>query len=169
MSILRDDEQGICRTGLTSSTMGSQVSVLSAAADTPDCHWFTATPNPRCSVFKPFIFCPGVATGANTTSPDYGDEDPAKVTPRFQSAVDRRHKLYSMHEKFLLQMKENNAKNHGLIISTLANLEEQCVADIDQFLEGSTKDNLEEVQELFKDIVETEIKFYVWRVGEDIC
>lgn len=39
-------------------TAGSQISVLPKSG--PCCHWFTATPNPLLSVYKPFVFTPNV-------------------------------------------------------------------------------------------------------------
>jgi secernin len=56
-----------------------KVSVLSAAGSgKPHCHWFTATPNPQESVFKPFIFTPDARISQHTYSPVF-DDDPAKV------------------------------------------------------------------------------------------
>jgi secernin len=56
-----------------------KVSVLSAAGSgKPHCHWFTATPNPQASVFKPFIFTPAARISQHTCSPVF-DDDPAKV------------------------------------------------------------------------------------------
>jgi secernin len=56
-----------------------KVSVLSAAGSgKPHCHWFTATPNPQESVFKPFIFTPEAKISQHTYSPVFSD-DPAEV------------------------------------------------------------------------------------------
>jgi len=60
-----------------------KVSVLSAAGSgKPHCHWFTSTPNPQTSVFKPFIFTPAVRISHHTYSPTF-DDDPAKVRTQF--------------------------------------------------------------------------------------
>ena len=57
-----------------------QVSVLFPPnSGKPDCHWFTATPDPNISVFKPFIFTPYVEISNYTVSPTI-DNDPAKVS-----------------------------------------------------------------------------------------
>ena len=61
MEVLRDEPSGINRPSGNFPTAGSQVSVLSCSSDKPDGHWFTATPHPSRSIFKPFQFgmiCP---------------------------------------------------------------------------------------------------------------
>jgi secernin len=92
--ILRDEESGICMTDGGFASPGSQVSILSppvtqaSTAISPACHWFTATPNPVTSIYKPFIFAPGCSIGSATVSPQFGDEDPVKKKPRFQQQVE---------------------------------------------------------------------------------
>ncbi|XP_022251095.1 secernin-2-like [Limulus polyphemus] len=79
-TILRDVDSGICMSSGFFVSTGSQVSVLTPP-DThlPCCHWFTATPNPRNSMFKPFIFCPDPVISEDITSPTFPlSEDPAK-------------------------------------------------------------------------------------------
>lgn len=44
----------------------------------PSCHWFTGTPDPSISVYKPFVFTPNVQISHLTISP-VPDPDPAKV------------------------------------------------------------------------------------------
>ena len=70
MSVLRDEDSGICQTGgsgLGSVSTGSQVSVLHPYGSVATSHhWFTATPNPNNSLFKPFMFVPG-ASGSDLT------------------------------------------------------------------------------------------------------
>lgn len=101
-TILRNTDGGICRTGtgpVGSTSVGSQVSVLpSATSARPPVHWFTATPNPAASVFKPFIFVDGLVVSKHVVSPGYGATDPVKMQPRFKSSVDRRHDLYKAQE-----------------------------------------------------------------------
>nr|CAD7449050.1 unnamed protein product [Timema bartmani] len=79
-TVLRDQESGICRPPDDSfPTTGSQVSVLSPfRSGKPHCHWFTATPNPQLSVFKPFIFTPKVRISKHTQSPIF-QPDPVQV------------------------------------------------------------------------------------------
>jgi secernin len=70
MHILRDSSSGICMCGGGGfRSNGAQVSWLVP----PGCddrqqqqqaqHWFTATPDPQRSIFKPFSFPPGAAAG----------------------------------------------------------------------------------------------------------
>ncbi|TNN54151.1 Secernin-3 [Liparis tanakae] len=61
-------------------------------------HYFTATPDPERSVFKPFIFVKNVNELKETSSPSYGADDPVKKKPRFQSKPDRKHLLFVKHE-----------------------------------------------------------------------
>ena len=70
-TVLRDED--ICFDGMGGyASTGSQVSYIHPA--NVDCHWFTATPNPIVSIFKPFVFCDNAVGSDHTVSPDYGDE-----------------------------------------------------------------------------------------------
>ncbi|GLG94223.1 Secernin-2 [Gryllus bimaculatus] len=154
-SVLRNEESGICRKSDDGfPTTGSQVSVLApAGSGKPHCHWFTATPNPKKSVFKPFIFTPNARISQHTVSPKY-DPDPAKVLPRFQSKVDRAHNLYKLHAAA-------TSKEDSNVIALLQEMELNCVAEVETFLaDFKPEQNLAEVDDLLKDIVETEVKFY---------
>ncbi|ELT99347.1 hypothetical protein CAPTEDRAFT_181075 [Capitella teleta] len=154
--VLRDEAGGICRTGRSGSvTTASQVSVLSHV--TPACHWLTATPNPARSVFKPFVFVPDCDIGEVTKSPDFGADDPAKTKPRFQKEVNREHELYVSHRKIRpLPGDLSDPK----MLSTLACLEMQCVYDVEDLLDNYNSAHDDELKDLFKDIVESEVKFY---------
>ena len=46
------------------------------------------------------------------------------------------------------------------ILETLLRMEAQCIGDVEQFLENYTADKDGELRELFKDVVETEMKIY---------
>lgn len=50
------------------------------------------------SVFKPFVFVKNIGQLEESSSPDYGPDDPVKKKPRFQSKPDRKHKLFAKHE-----------------------------------------------------------------------
>ncbi|GFY40151.1 secernin-2 [Trichonephila inaurata madagascariensis] len=160
--ILRDCEGGICR-GLDHEfpTAASQVSSL----PNPDsqhsaCHWFTGTPDPAHSVFKPFVFCSTNRISRHIVSPIYPDnKDPAKVKPRFQKQVERAHTLYTKHQKAYPILTSDNPKGQE-IISTLRHLETQCVKDMESFVENFNADKAKEVEDIFKDLVESEMKFY---------
>lgn len=71
--------------------------------------------------------------------------------------MDRRHALYRHHEKALKAMQDNTKAGRELH-SLMTDLEAKCMREVDHFLDnqGSTQ----ELQELFKDVVESEIKFY---------
>lgn len=89
--VLRDTESDICRSCDSAfPTQGAQVrtcslfllqvlhlefqvSILSTSR--PSVHWFTATPDPSKSVFKPFIFTPNVTISKHT----YCAEDKVRI------------------------------------------------------------------------------------------
>ncbi|KAG5896878.1 hypothetical protein JTB14_033519 [Gonioctena quinquepunctata] len=134
-AILRDTESGICMTrdGLGCVTQGSQVSVLSSTR--PSVHWFTATPDPSKSVFKPFVFTKNAVTSKHTKCPR--SEEP--------------HTLYSLHAAA--------AKKGNSVQELLRNMESECVEELETVVERVGED-LSELDELLKDCVETEVKFY---------
>lgn len=73
-----------------------------------------------------------------------------QIVPRFQREVDRAHTLYRLHAGA-----SDNAR------SLLKNMELDCVAEVNKFLDECTPgESLTEVDDLLKDIVETEVKFY---------
>lgn len=135
-TILRDKNSEICRPcSAAYPTQGSQVSVLSDVR--PSVHWFTATPDPSNSVFKPFIFTPNAKI--------------SKYTICSESDKSAPHILYSLQmESF---KKGNDVK------SLLRNMEQECVAELRNVLQN-VEDDLSEFDELMKDCVETEVKFY---------
>lgn len=90
-----------------------------------------------------------------TVAPSFGADDPAKVKPRFQRKVDRRHELYKAHE--VLQPLSEKEVERPLMV-TLSDLEAQCVSDVAEFLRAFQPSKMEELQALFKDIVESELK-----------
>ncbi|XP_061827588.1 secernin-3 [Nerophis lumbriciformis] len=97
MDILRDKDSGINMEGMFMTT-GSMVSVVPVDQALPGVHYFTATPDPERSVFKPFIFLQNIGELKETTSPSYGSDDPVKRKPRFRSKPDRKHGLFGKHE-----------------------------------------------------------------------
>ncbi|KAI4466423.1 secernin [Holotrichia oblita] len=133
--ILRDTDSNICCPCEDSfPTQGAQVSTLSN--DRPSVHWFTATPDPSKSVFKPFVFTPNAAISKHTKCQE---ED--KSIP---------HTLYSLH----------SAKTKGVEVQELLfNMEAGIVEELDNVLSVVGED-LSELDELMKDCVETEVKFY---------
>lgn len=153
--IIRDESSSLNFIGEL-LTVSSQVSVVtSPSSSQPSCHWFTATPNPKMSVFKPFIFCENVSTGNGTVSPAPKE----KLRATFQTAVDRRHQLYKSHEKARYLMESGSPAGQQLQ-TTMEALESQCVREVTEFLRTFKDGDLNEVKDLFSDIAESEIKFY---------
>lgn len=104
----------------------------------PSIHWFTATPDPSKSVFKPFVFTPRVLISKHTKCPD---DD--KSTP---------HTLYSLHAEAI-------KKDGNQVQELLRNMEADCVTELENIV-NNIGDDLTEFDELLKDCVETEVKFY---------
>lgn len=152
--ILRDEGSGINLIG-DLLTVGSQISVLSLDPHIPHCHWFTATPNPSLSVFKPFVFCSSADIGNVTVSPSTGE----RARASFQTNIDRRHPLYIAHERARSLMESDNHTGQRLL-STMQQLEQNCIMEMQEFLQSFNEDQLKDVQDLFKDIAESEVKFY---------
>ncbi|XP_029004934.1 secernin-2 isoform X2 [Betta splendens] len=113
MSILRDKPSGICMDSGNFCTTGSMVSVLPRDSSLPCIHFFTATPDPSRSIFKPFVFSDCSTPVLRVVSPRFGPDDPAKTQPRFQSKVDRRHELYKAHQVALGTMETNPVGTDG--------------------------------------------------------
>ncbi|XP_018574937.1 secernin-3 [Anoplophora glabripennis] len=132
--ILRDTQSEICRScEAPFPTQGSQVSVLSASR--PSVHWFTATPDPSKSVFKPFVFTKNATISKHTQSPT--PEEP--------------HTLYSLHSEAI--------KKGNQVQELLRNMEAECVEELETVI-GNVGEDLSEFDDLLKDCVETEVKFY---------
>ena len=96
------------------------------------CHWFTGTPNAQESVFKPFVF---------SSAPKIS---PLTKVPAGQE-VTLLHKLHA-------QRKDNSMEK-------LKNLESTCVAEMEAYFGEHTQPD-DELDELLKDCVEAEVKFY---------
>lgn len=72
--------------------------------------------------------------------------------------MDRRHVLYRHHERVLKSMQEGTTKAGKELRSLLVDLEDKCMREVESFLESGGSP--QELRELFKDVVETEVKFY---------
>ena len=73
-----------------------------------------------------------------------------QVLPRFQTKVDRAHNLYRLHSTA-----SESAR------SLLHDMELNCVTEVNKFLQDFVPgQSLSEVDDLLKDVVETEMKFY---------
>ncbi|XP_072927501.1 secernin-2-like isoform X2 [Hemitrygon akajei] len=133
MDILRNKESGICMDSEAFCTTGSMVSILPQDDALPCVHFFTATPDPSRSVFKPFIFIDDVTPVSMVISPSYGEEDPVRRKPRFQSKPDRRHELYKAHQQAKATM-ESGQEQGIQLHETMQNLERQGLQAIKNML-----------------------------------
>ncbi|XP_039613593.1 secernin-3 [Polypterus senegalus] len=157
MEILRDKESGINMEG-SFLTTGSMVSVLPKDAGLPCVHYFTGTPDPERSVFKPFVFVQGIGQLKETCSPTFGPDDPVKKRPRFQSKPDRRHALYKKHELAAAIMETTKERGEG-IRKKLMTLETQRIEEMEKLAQSSISD-WTLVVHIFSDTVQDELKAY---------
>ncbi|KAM4626628.1 secernin-3 isoform 1-T2 [Discoglossus pictus] len=155
MEILSDKRSGINMVGGFMTT-GSMVSILPQDPNQPCCHFFTGTPDPARSVFKPFIFVPEIQQFTNTVSPCFGSNDPVKLTPRFQTKPDRRHNLYKKHEAALKSMETSQGK---MMLDQMKNLEKQKLEEVELLLKDTHLDKSSLVL-LFSKCVEAEMEMY---------
>ncbi|KAM4698175.1 secernin-3 isoform 2-T2 [Rhinophrynus dorsalis] len=151
MEILSDKRSGINMEGGFMTT-GSMVSILPLDPNQPCCHFFTGTPDPSRSVFKPFIFVPKIQLLTKTVSPTFGPEDPVKCKPRFQIKPDRRHELYKRHETALKAMQKE-------MLEKMKNLEKQKLEEVEFIIKDGSVDK-SALGMLFSQCVEDEMKFY---------
>ncbi|NXP49974.1 SCRN2 protein, partial [Heliornis fulica] len=158
MAILRDKARGICVDSEGFHTAGSMVSLLPRDPSLPCVHFFTATPDPSRSVFKPFVFGAGVKPVPQVRSPTFQD-DPAKQIPRFQSTVDRRHELYRRHQA-ALELMERDQEQGQKLLQALQDLEKQGLERVKVLLGGTVAPDPKELSDLFFDCVEAEMKIY---------
>lgn len=105
-------------------------SFVSVIKESVAINWFTGTPDPRESVFKPFIFTKD-AVVSPLTSLKEDDETP----------------LRKLHEN----------RKWDQVGELLKSLEKSCVDEIDGYVDNAPTD---ELNELLKDCVEAEVKFY---------
>ncbi|XP_069490751.1 secernin-2 isoform X2 [Ambystoma mexicanum] len=159
LDILRNKASGICMDSGGFQTTGSMVSLLPQDTSLPCVHFFTATPDPFRSVFKPFVFVANVTRAPQVISPSFGADDPARKIPRFQTTVDRRHELYRQHQRAWNARKGSQAQSEALQ-SLMRDLERQSLEAIDDVMEGRMTLIIDELGDLFFDCVDTEIKFY---------
>ncbi|XP_055541541.1 secernin-1 [Wyeomyia smithii] len=132
---------GICQmfetlraAGLQTKSLSSHVSVLSKRGLSS--HWFTATPNPAESVFKPFIFTSG-----------------AKISPLTKLPANAGEKQTLLH-------KLHSNRKWEVVGGLLQSLESECVDEVNRFISDHSEEPNHELDELLKDCVEAEVKFY---------
>jgi len=144
IAILRDEKSGICmidESGRGYTSTGSQVSVLTSTnknkSQVDACHFFTGTPNPKLSLFKPFIFSDKVELGPLTVS------TPSEITS------ERIHPLYSAHKKATREQLEDKR---------LKDFEHEGIMEIIGKLKSSDENNSDTYETLFHDTVSAEIE-----------
>ncbi|XP_072903294.1 secernin-3 [Hemitrygon akajei] len=157
MEILRDKESGINMEGGFTTT-GSMASILPMDTYLHCIHFFTATPYPERSVFKPFIFVQNMGQFLQTSSPSFGPDDPVKKKPRFQSKPDRRHALYKKHEVATAFMETKKPKASKMLGDIKA-LEKEQLVTVEDVLQHGIPDTTKVVH-LFSDCVTKEISIY---------
>ena len=127
-----EDMFQILRDNCPDEVKSSTVSVLSG--DKLSCHWFTATNNTTESVFKPFVFTEGVRISPLTI---FCEEKDPEVT---------------------LLVKYHSGRDWTKAGDLLKSLEQTCVAEVKEVLASGADPT--ELEELMKDCVEAEVKFY---------
>ena len=92
-------------------------------------------------------------------SPTYGAEDPAKIVPRFQKKVDRRHPLYKAHETLRSMCHSANAKSDE-IIKQMHELETHCLEDMSEIVKNFDDKSKARVATIFDHMTGIEMNFY---------
>ncbi|XP_074159183.1 secernin-3 isoform X2 [Sminthopsis crassicaudata] len=157
MEILRDKESGINMEGEFKTT-SSMVSILPTDPTLPCIHFFTGTPDPERSVFKPFIFVPNITELLDTSSPTFGQEDPVKKKPRFQNKPDRKHPLYRKHEE-AVEMIISNKERGRKMLEEMKILEKEMLKEMESVLQNKSID-VNRAASLFSQYVNNEMKIY---------
>ncbi|TRY85329.1 hypothetical protein DNTS_031284 [Danionella cerebrum] len=155
--ILRDKASGINMEGAFMST-GSMVSVVPEDESLPGVHFFTATPDPARSVFKPFVFVADVEPLTLTSSPCFGDDDPVKRKPRFQSKPNRKHPLFLKHEVTAALIDSNDERGKQLQ-QKMRDLEKQKMEEMEKYLSEGMEDTTLLVH-LFTNSVQEEMSIH---------
>ncbi|TKS67205.1 Secernin-3 [Collichthys lucidus] len=157
MEILRDKDSGVNMEGMFMTT-GSMVSVIPRDPTLPGVHYFTGTPDPDRSVFKPFIFVKNLKPLKETSSPSYGADDPVKKKPRFQSKPDRKHELFVKHELVaaIIECHKDRGKK---ITQSMRQLEKEKMTEMEEHLSNGV-DEPDFLVNLFSACVQEEIAVY---------
>ncbi|KAM5156775.1 secernin-1 [Mantella aurantiaca] len=151
INVLRNKSSGSCVDSDTFLTTASSVSVLAQGDKWPCIHFFTGTPDPTRSVFKPFIFVEDV-----------------KAVPKVQSSCSGdchhehsqcKHELYEAHQ-CAISLMDNDKEAGEKLLGTMLDLEKQGLDAMEDMLNSSNPLDPAEVVDLFYDCVDTEIKFY---------
>nr|XP_006972497.1 secernin-3 isoform X2 [Peromyscus maniculatus bairdii]XP_006972498.1 secernin-3 isoform X2 [Peromyscus maniculatus bairdii]XP_042131402.1 secernin-3 isoform X2 [Peromyscus maniculatus bairdii]XP_042131403.1 secernin-3 isoform X2 [Peromyscus maniculatus bairdii] len=153
--ILRDKPSGINMKGEFLTT-ASMVSVLPQDSSLPCIHFFTGTPHPERSVFKPFIFVPHVSQLLDTKSPTFELERLMAKKPYIKP--DRRHLLYQKHQQ-ALEVMSNSKENSKTMLDHMRKLEKEVFEEMESILQNKHLD-VDKIVNLFPQCVKDEIKIY---------
>lgn len=157
MDVLRDKESGINMEGMFMTT-GSMVSVIPTDPALPGVHYFTATPDPERSVFKPFIFVENAHLLKETSSPSFGANDPVKMKPRFQHKPDRKHPLFVKHELAAAIIDSNKDKGQKITEIT-RQLERESINEMEKIITQGIEEP-DDLVGLFSRSVQKEMSIY---------
>ncbi|PNI86471.1 SCRN3 isoform 5 [Pan troglodytes] len=155
MEILRDKPSGINMEGEFLTT-ASMVSILPQDSSLPCIHFFTGTPDPERSVFKPFIFVPHISQLLDTSSPTFELEDLVKKKSHFKP--DRRHPLYQKHQQ-ALEVVNNNEEKAKIMLDNMRKLEKELFREMESILQNKHLD-VEKIVNLFPQCTKDEIQIY---------
>ncbi|XP_048006207.1 secernin-3 [Leguminivora glycinivorella] len=138
--VLRHKKSRICR-GCDDGfpTQGSQVSILTENGRSV--HWFTATPDPSVSLFKPFVFTPNCETSCYTES---------LQEPKHES------RLYKLHADHIIR----GTKSQELI-RQLQILEAESIERVESTLRHYDAGENLNIDNLMEDYVMKEVKIYI--------
>ncbi|XP_059116685.1 secernin-3 [Peromyscus eremicus] len=153
--ILRDKPSGINMKGEFLTT-ASMVSVLPQDSSLPCIHFFTGTPHPERSVFKPFIFVPHISQLLDTKSPTFELERLMAKKPYIKP--DRRHLLYQKHQQ-ALEVISNNKEKSKTMLDHMRKLEKEVFEEMESILQNKHLD-VDKTVNLFPQCVKDEIKIY---------
>ncbi|KAM3921420.1 secernin-2 isoform 2-T2 [Leptodactylus fuscus] len=159
MQLLRNKESGICMDSGGFRTTSSMVSVLPRCPHLPCIHLLTATPDPSRSVFKPFVFGPKVTQVPWVLSPTFGENDPLRQTPRFQTQVDRQHELYKNHQR-ALEASEGNEDTKRILQDKQGKMEAENLSLVNNLLGALDGSDLSDLSDLFLRCVKKELTLY---------
>ena len=161
--ILRDEDGGICMMDGGFITSGSQVSVLMPpSSPSPGVHWFTGTPNPSTSIYKPFFFGPGADVGGVTVSMTEKDGASGTEPGCKDKEGDNQgaHALYRGHRRLCNLMDNHEEKGHS-VLGQLHQLENKCAEDVDDILANYSPESFPKLRNIFQHMASMEINFYV--------
>ena len=143
------------------SVAGSQLSLLPRSIPSESgsqhfhpvsVHWFTATPRPDLSFFKPFVF-----SGDQTSVCE-------RTTAAGRTATSE-HSLWIAHRRFTSRLDAGDKKSES-VLANIRELEQKCFEDIDELIHGEPSSasansaKNEQVMSLFEHMVDLEINFY---------